>query len=415
MKESQNKFRRLAVFSAVVILLMLLSPVPGLTRTAMAQSGQTYVVVLDPGHGGYDSGASETYNGVEYNESDITLTIAKYCYQALKKQPNLKVYMTRTKDTFVGVSERPAIADARKADLLVSFHLNSAGDITYSASGCMVLLSKGTYRPYLAKKEEVLTDFVLKNLNAVGIPTSTSSDNGRYYRLSEGSSYPNGGTRDYFGIVAGSVERDFPGVIIEHCFLSNPTDVYRFLGSRAKLKRIGEADAKAIISYFASEAASPVYGRETTRQAGWIRVGGKYYYRAANGTILKKRWLRLNGKRYFLKPDGSRAERFCRIWGNYYYFRPEGYAATGRYRVNNAYYLFTGTGKMIAQGWYTTATGRHYYTYPIGHAKKGQLLTNGKYILDGKVYLFNALGLCTNFDTARRATASQRRTLETIV
>ena len=386
-----------------------------LPSMVMADSSPTYVVVLDPGHGGYDSGASETYGGVEYNESDICLAIAKYCYRMLKQQDNLKVYMTRTKDVFVGVSERPAIADERKADLLVSFHINAAGDISYSASGCMVLLSEGTYRPYLAKKEEVFTDLVLKNLNAIGIRTSDSSENGRYYRLSDnGSTYANGGTRDYFGIVAGSVERDFPGVIIEHCFMTNPSEVSRFLSSKAKLKKIGEADAKAIISYFASEAARPDYGKETYGKAQWIRIGGKYYYLQANGKYLKKRWLKLNGKRYYLKEDGSRAQRFCRISGNYYFFRPEGYAATGRYRVNNSYYLFTGTGKMIAQGWYTSSKGRHYYTYPIKHAKKGRLLVNGDYIIGGKVYHFNSLGQCTNFDTARKPTSRQSQSLEII-
>ena len=398
-----------SVFVSFILTMVQAAPVRA------DDSQQTYVVVLDPGHGGVDGGASETFGGVEYYESDINLQIAKYCYRALKKEPNLKVYMTRSKDVYVGVTERVVIADQKSADLLVSLHINSAGDISYSASGCMVLLSQGTYRPYLAKKEEVFTDLVLKNLNAIGIKTSASSEDGRYYRLSDNSSrYPNGKISDYYGIVASSVERDFPGVIIEHCFITNPSDCSRFLSSKAKLKRIGEADAKAIVSYFKSEAADPGFGKEENQKPEWVRIGGKYYYRKADGSFAKNQWLKLDGKRYYVKADGTRAERFCRISGHYYFFRPEGFAATGRYKVGESYYLFTGTGKMIARGWYTSSKGRHYYTYPIKHKKKGRLLVGGEYIISGKVYRFNALGVCTNYKTAREATASQTTSLETV-
>ena len=400
------------------LLLFVLICVTALSGAGMAfaeEPSKTYVVVLDPGHGGYDSGAESSYGGMSFQESELTLLIAKYCYQMLKKEPNLKVYMTRKADTYVGVGERVVMAAEKRADLLVSFHLNSVGETNYTARGCMVLVSAGTYRPYLAKKEDYFTGLVLKNLNAVGIPTSLSSDNGRYYRMSgNGSTYPNGKERDYYGIVANSVEQDFPGVIIEHCFLSNPTECANFLSSKAKLKKIGQADAKAIISYFNSEAAGVDYGKEEKRDPEWVRVGGKYYYRLSDGTYYNKGWLILNKKRYYLKEDGSRAERFCRIKGNYYFFRPEGYAATGRYRVNNSYYLFTGTGKMIAKGWYVSSKGRHYYTYPIKHAKKGRLLVNGEYIINGKVYRFNSLGMCTNFEKAKAATADQIKKLETI-
>lgn len=52
-----------------------------------------------------------------------------------------------------------------------------------------------------------------------------------------GSTYPNGKARDYYGIVAQSVEQNIPGVIVEHAFVSSPYDAVNFLSTNAKLKK----------------------------------------------------------------------------------------------------------------------------------------------------------------------------------
>jgi len=80
-----------------------------------------FVVVIDPGHGGDQDGALSPA-GVK--EKDLTLEIARRVAAALKPQ-GVRVVMTRTGDLSVPLANRPAIANAIKADVFISIHLNS--------------------------------------------------------------------------------------------------------------------------------------------------------------------------------------------------------------------------------------------------------------------------------------------------
>lgn len=55
---------------------------------------------------------------------------------------------------------------------------------------------------------------------------------------------------DYYGIIRYSVERGFPGIIIEHCFMSNPDEFEEFLSTDAKLRELALADATALAQYY---------------------------------------------------------------------------------------------------------------------------------------------------------------------
>lgn len=79
-----------------------------------------YNIVLDPGHGGKDFGASEK----SINEKDIVLDIAKRMEFKLKEE-GINVVYTRKDDTFIKLGERPNIANNLKSDLFVSIHINS--------------------------------------------------------------------------------------------------------------------------------------------------------------------------------------------------------------------------------------------------------------------------------------------------
>jgi N-acetylmuramoyl-L-alanine amidase len=85
------------------------------------------VVVLDPGHGGNEFGA--TSDG--YRESKLTLDIAERTARILRKrQPELEVRLTRASDRRVSLEQRAAMANAIGADAFVSIHLNDAdGDV----------------------------------------------------------------------------------------------------------------------------------------------------------------------------------------------------------------------------------------------------------------------------------------------
>ena len=115
-----------------------------------------YTVVIDPGHGGRDVGAV----GRVSREKDINLKVALALGRLIKKNyPGIKVVYTRSKDAFVGLDRRAAIANKAKADLFISIHTNStaAAKIEIAAASSQIQL------------ESALADFLFLFL-LIGIP-----------------------------------------------------------------------------------------------------------------------------------------------------------------------------------------------------------------------------------------------------
>jgi N-acetylmuramoyl-L-alanine amidase len=79
-------------------------------------------IAIDAGHGGHDPGAIGR-NGLK--EKNVTLDIAKRLAVLVKERLGCNVIMTRDRDVFVRLEDRPAIAKTRGADLFVSIHINS--------------------------------------------------------------------------------------------------------------------------------------------------------------------------------------------------------------------------------------------------------------------------------------------------
>ena len=92
------------------------------------------IVVLDAGHGGYDSGA--THNGTKEKDLNfkIIYTLMKGYFSS--NAPETKVYWSRSSDVFVTLSKRAAFASKVGADIFVSLHMNSAS--SSSANGTEV-------------------------------------------------------------------------------------------------------------------------------------------------------------------------------------------------------------------------------------------------------------------------------------
>lgn len=91
---------------------------PLLTVTPRDRSKK--VIVIDPGHGGKDSGAI----GNGYREKDIVLQISLELYEELKSM-GYTVYMTRSNDTFIELKDRTKFANDKMADLFLSVHANA--------------------------------------------------------------------------------------------------------------------------------------------------------------------------------------------------------------------------------------------------------------------------------------------------
>ncbi len=91
------------------------------------KKGKRFTIIIDPGHGGKDSGAIAS--GTEIYEKDIALSVSKKISSILLRQNDIEVILTRADDTFLSLVERGEVANRLGADLFVSIHANSFPDI----------------------------------------------------------------------------------------------------------------------------------------------------------------------------------------------------------------------------------------------------------------------------------------------
>lgn len=91
-----------------------------------APAGRPFVVVVDPGHGGDDSGAIGRYYHTQ--EKDVVLRIARLLDAEIDALPGMRAEMTRRGDYFVSLGGRIRKADSLGGDLFVSIHADSSGD-----------------------------------------------------------------------------------------------------------------------------------------------------------------------------------------------------------------------------------------------------------------------------------------------
>ena len=114
---SEEAFREALVSTSV--------PVHGRDAAARPAPGQKpFTLVVDPGHGGIDNGATGV-DGV--HEKDINLAFARRLRDVLAGRDDIAVVLTRDDDRFVPLSERSDIARRASADLFVSIHADSIG------------------------------------------------------------------------------------------------------------------------------------------------------------------------------------------------------------------------------------------------------------------------------------------------
>ena len=199
------------------------------------------IVVLDPGHGGRDSGAA--HNGIL--EKDINLRIAQYCKEELEQYGGVKVYMTRTADVDVALGDRVNFAVSVGADVVVSIHNNSSESA--SAHGAEVIVPReGSWyysETYVAGTQ--LGEKILAQIVALGL-----DERYVYSRdCTSGDTYGDGTLMDYYTMISGPREHGIPGIIVEHAFVSNGSDA-SFLSNEANLRALGMADAKGIAQQY---------------------------------------------------------------------------------------------------------------------------------------------------------------------
>lgn len=113
---------KMKVWSLRVFLSLLVLAMCALSDAVAQPPQRAHVVIIDPAHGGDDSGVK--VSDKEY-EKDITLAIALSLKKELEKIGNIRVQLTRSSDKLVPFSERRKTAASARGELFVSIHVNA--------------------------------------------------------------------------------------------------------------------------------------------------------------------------------------------------------------------------------------------------------------------------------------------------
>ena len=219
---------------------------PSVLSDAAERSGNI-VVALDPGHDSTHAGAS----AFGLREEELTLKIANYCKEELETYAGVSVYMTRTTSACPhpggssgsDIAARADAAAAAGAKIFVSFHLNSSA--SSAAAGAEVIVPNSSWKPQVGQDGRNLAEQIMAELTKLGL-----ADRGIYSKdTTINERYPDGSISDYFAVQIYNKENGIPGIIVEHAFISNSSDVNRFLSSESGLKKLGVADATGIAKY----------------------------------------------------------------------------------------------------------------------------------------------------------------------
>lgn len=157
-------------------------------------------IVIDPGHGGKDSGAVGI-NGIQ--EKDVVLNIAKEIVRLNRTlfKDEFEVYLTRYRDTLISLSDRTKLAKGLEADVFISLHCNHSDNS--KARGVEVYVAE-TETDY--SEESIYLSYLLQKefREKLGFE-SRGVKFGNFQVLRKGVQF-------------------FPTVLLELCFLSNPTE-----------------------------------------------------------------------------------------------------------------------------------------------------------------------------------------------
>ena len=214
-----------------------LEPLAGGSCLSLLKTNPT--IVIDPGHGGQDSGTSSVLR--YQHEKDFTLDWARRL-GALLATNGWQVFLTRNYDTDLSVSNRVVFAEAHKADVFLSLHFNSSapndqqsGLETYclTPTGMPSTVTRG----YNDDAALVFPNnaFDAQNLQFASlVHRALLQINGRHDR----------GLRRarYLGVLRG---QNRPAILVEGGYLSNPHEA-RLIADPAYRQRLAEAVAKAL-------------------------------------------------------------------------------------------------------------------------------------------------------------------------
>ena len=325
-----------------------------LTVNKKERSNSNLVIVLDPGHDA-SKHPGATSHGVK--EEIVTLKIAEYCKEVLEQYSGVSVYMTRTDgncpypgtNSIDDIIKRVEWAKTKDADVFISFHINSS--VSSAAQGAEV------YYPQGEENAQELAKDIVGELAKLGL--KNRGDKGD----------------DSYAVIRHSKRNGFPGLIIEHAFVSNASDA-KWFQTEENLKKLGQADAAGIISH---------YGL-TKDKGKWEFIGKYWKWNEGNGKYATSTWKFIDNTWYYFDANSNMTTGWQQIGGTWYYMNSSGAMTTGWQRIGGSWYYMTESGAM-ATGWQQIGNQKYYLNESGAMATGWQLVENIWYYFNNSGYL----------------------------
>jgi N-acetylmuramoyl-L-alanine amidase len=235
-------------------------------------------VVIDPGHGGHDTGAIGK-NGLR--EKDVVLEISLLMAKILREKYHYEVFMTRSTDVFIPLEKRTEFANSKRADLFISVHVNANQE--ESVRGVETYFLNWTNNEEAMRVAARENDVTMKKMAEVqtelgSILTSLARESKRNESLrlanyvhreiidSLNSRFDDvrdlGVKQALFYVLIGS---SMPAALVELSFITNENEE-KLLEDDAYKENLSEAITKGINHYIKTLPGAPAYVRAMGRK-----------------------------------------------------------------------------------------------------------------------------------------------------
>ena len=223
-------------------------------------------VVIDAGHGGYDTGS---IGPAGYMEKELVLDVAERLRGLVHMELGAEVVMTRSDDTFVSLESRTAIANQQEADLFISIHANSSR--MRAARGVETYFLNFTSSPEAletASRENAASERSIHELQdlvkriMLRDKLDESRELARHIQHAmaarKGAGTDRGVKQAPFVVLIGA---NMPSILAEICFISNPQEE-KVVKTTANRQAIAEALFEGVRSYAESLSGTKTAGTQ---------------------------------------------------------------------------------------------------------------------------------------------------------
>ena len=227
------------------------------------------LVVIDPGHGGKDPGA---VSGGRRGK-DLVLELALAVRDRLVEEGGIRVALTREDDRFLVLQERPEIARRLNADLFISIHADSAGEVGTASGASVYTLSREASSEAAARfanrenNADLLNGVVVRNqsdpVNDILVELSqrrvqeTSREFGQLIEREGQSEHRFHSQSQRSAALAVLRAPDVPAVLFEVGFLTNEEDA----------GKLASPEGRAEIAAFVAQAIRVYFARQSTERS----------------------------------------------------------------------------------------------------------------------------------------------------